>query len=80
MEQTDTQDPAVASEPAPIPAWTELGLSEAMLAAIEERGYEFPTPVQVQALPPAVNGKDLLVRSKTGTGKTAAFMIPAIQL
>jgi len=79
MEQTDTQDPAVASEPAPIPAWTELGLSEAMLAAIEERGYEFPTPVQVQALPPAVNGKDLLVRSKTGTGKTAAFMIPAIQ-
>ena len=50
-----------------------------MLEAIEQRGYETPTPVQVMALPPAVAGKDLLVRSKTGTGKTAAFMIPAIE-
>jgi ATP-dependent RNA helicase DeaD len=59
-------------------SWSSLGLDDRLLETIAARGYETPTPVQVQAVPPGVAGKDLLVRSKTGTGKTAAFMIPAI--
>ncbi len=58
--------------------WTDLGLSDALLSAIEERGYTHPTPVQAEAVPVALTGRDLLVRSKTGSGKTAAFMIPTI--
>ena len=64
---------------APPPAWNTLGLSPDVLSAIEERGYEFPTPVQAEAVPIGITGRDLIVRSKTGTGKTAAFMIPTIE-
>ena len=60
-------------------SWADLGLSDAMLAAVTERGYEHPTQVQVQAVPPALTGRDQLVRSKTGSGKTAAFLIPTIE-
>ena len=58
--------------------WEELGLGPVLLEAVASRGYESPTPVQVEAVPAALDGHDLLVRSKTGTGKTAAFMIPTI--
>jgi ATP-dependent RNA helicase DeaD len=56
-----------------------LGLSEAVRRAIAERGYERPTPVQTATYRPARDGRDMIVRSKTGTGKTAAFAIPILE-
>ena len=54
-------------------------ISESILQAIEEKGYEQPTSIQEQAIPPALNGNDILGCAQTGTGKTAAFLIPTIQ-
>jgi superfamily II DNA/RNA helicase len=55
-----------------------LGLHPAVLKALADAGYDTPTPVQAQAIPAALEGRDLLVSSQTGSGKTAAFMLPAI--
>ena len=75
--ETDTT--AAAPEAAPPAAiWTDLGLPPEMLQAISDRGYTSPTPVQAAAIPLAIQGRDQIVRAKTGTGKTAAFMIPTI--
>lgn len=60
-------------------SFADLPLSEPMQRAIEERGYRHPTPVQSKAIPEVLEGHDLIVRSKTGTGKTAAFSIPIIE-
>ena len=57
-------------------SFDELGLSEGLRRAIAERGYTKPTPVQSATYRPVRDGKDVIVRSKTGTGKTAAFGIP----
>lgn len=56
----------------------ELGLHAAIIKALSEEGYTNPTPVQEQAIPAAIAGKDLLVSSQTGSGKTAAFMLPSL--
>ncbi|MEK6623989.1 MAG: DEAD/DEAH box helicase, partial [Bdellovibrionota bacterium] len=50
-----------------------LGLSEGILLAIKTKGYSTPTPIQVQAIPHLIQGRDLLGIAQTGTGKTAAF-------
>ena len=55
-----------------------LGLNTSILNALTESGYTAPTPVQQQAVPAAIEGKDLLVSSQTGSGKTAAFMLPSL--
>ncbi|MCL2313683.1 MAG: DEAD/DEAH box helicase, partial [Proteobacteria bacterium] len=60
-------------------SFESLGLSQETLQALAERGYHQPTPVQAQAFQPAFQGKDLIVRSKTGTGKTAAFGLPLLE-
>jgi ATP-dependent RNA helicase DeaD len=60
-------------------SFDELGLSEPIRRAIAERGYTKPTPVQSAAFRPILGGKDVIVRSKTGTGKTAAFGIPILE-
>ena len=57
----------------------ELEIIEPVLKAIEEKGYINPTPIQEQAIPPALKNRDLLGLAQTGTGKTAAFAIPIIQ-
>ncbi|HET9157745.1 MAG TPA: DEAD/DEAH box helicase [Myxococcaceae bacterium] len=57
----------------------ELALSPEIRRAIADRGYTHPTPVQAQAFDPVMQGKDLIVRSKTGTGKTAAFGLPLLE-
>jgi ATP-dependent RNA helicase DeaD len=59
-------------------SFDDLGLSEPIRRAIAERGYAKPTPVQVASFRPIRDGKDVIVRSKTGTGKTAAFGIPIL--
>ncbi len=58
--------------------FAELGLSAKVLAAVTEAGYTAPTPIQAQAIPVAVTGRDVLGIAQTGTGKTAAFVIPMI--
>ena len=57
----------------------ELGLTPELVNAVTELGYEEPTPIQRMAIPIALEGKDLLGRAQTGTGKTAAFMLPTLQ-
>ncbi|MEE4204764.1 MAG: DEAD/DEAH box helicase [Erythrobacter sp.] len=58
--------------------FTDLGLSQPVLQALELKGYDVPTPIQAQAIPPVLEGRDLLGIAQTGTGKTAAFMLPSI--
>ena len=58
--------------------FSELGLNEFILKALTFAGYTEPTPVQAQAIPAVIDGHDLLVSSQTGSGKTAAFMLPAL--
>jgi len=60
-------------------SFAALSLSPATLASLEAKGYESPTPVQEEAIPQALAGKDLVVQSRTGTGKTAAFGIPIVE-
>ena len=56
-----------------------LGLHAELLRAIDELGYATPTPIQAQAIPPALEGRDVLACAMTGSGKTAAFLLPILQ-
>ncbi|WP_374544986.1 DEAD/DEAH box helicase [Rhodoblastus sp.] len=58
--------------------FSELGLSEKVLRAVEDSGYKSPTPIQAQAIPLALAGRDVLGIAQTGTGKTAAFTLPML--
>ncbi|MCP5073860.1 MAG: DEAD/DEAH box helicase [Rhodobacteraceae bacterium] len=58
--------------------FADLKLDPKVLKAIEEAGYEIPTPIQAQAIPHALNGRDVLGIAQTGTGKTAGFVLPMI--
>jgi ATP-dependent RNA helicase RhlE len=58
--------------------FADLGLSQPVLQALDMKGYNTPTPIQQQAIPPVLKGRDLLGIAQTGTGKTAAFMLPSI--
>ncbi|MBU9662255.1 DEAD/DEAH box helicase [Burkholderia multivorans] len=61
------------------PSFASLGLSPEIVSALQAAGYVKPTPVQQRAIPAGIAGRDLLVSSPTGSGKTAAFMLPAIE-
>lgn len=61
------------------PTWQSLNLSPEMLKAIESMGYAHPSDVQAQTIPLALDGKDVLVSSQTGSGKTASFVIPIVE-
>jgi ATP-dependent RNA helicase RhlE len=61
-------------------SFTELGLSAEILRAVAEQGYSKPTPVQLQAIPVVLQGRDLLAGAQTGTGKTAGFTLPLLQM
>lgn len=58
----------------------DLNITESLLRALDQKGYKTPTPIQNQAIPVALNKKDLLGLAQTGTGKTAAFALPILQL
>ena len=60
-------------------SFDEFGLSPEILRAVTEQGYEQPTPIQDQAIPYVLTGRDLLGRAQTGTGKTAAFALPMLE-
>ncbi|RUQ84493.1 DEAD/DEAH box helicase [Legionella septentrionalis] len=57
-----------------------LGLIEPLLLSLSESGYQKPSPIQSQAIPAILNGKDVLASAQTGTGKTASFVLPLLQL
>jgi superfamily II DNA/RNA helicase len=59
--------------------FTSLGLEPRLLKALTQEGYETPTPIQTQAIPHVLQGKDLLGIAQTGTGKTASFALPILQ-
>ena len=56
----------------------ELNLSAPLLRAVQEAGYETPSPIQAAAIPPVLSGRDLMGCAQTGTGKTAAFALPML--
>ncbi len=60
------------------PTFAELDLRPELLAVLDELGYEEPTPIQLEAIPPALQGRDLVGQAATGTGKTAAFALPLL--
>ncbi|MCK4493719.1 MAG: DEAD/DEAH box helicase [Methylococcales bacterium] len=60
-------------------SFTDLNLSPSILKAIEEQGYKQPTPIQSQAIPPILEGRDIMAAAQTGTGKTAGFTLPLLQ-
>src|SRR3954447_14787945 len=59
--------------------FAELGLSEPILESLRHLGYEQPTPIQEQAIPELLAGRDVIGQAQTGTGKTAAFGLPMLQ-
>ena len=56
--------------------FNDLGLDQGLLKALDEVGYETPTPIQGKTIPPMLQGRDVLGQAHTGTGKTAAFALP----
>ena len=75
MEEIDV-NPAAAETP--LPTFEQLGLHPDVLKALEEKGYTRPTPIQAEAIPLLLEGRDLIGGSQTGTGKTAAFALPML--
>ncbi len=69
---------AAAAPAADAPVFADLGLSAKVLQAVDATGYTHPTPIQAQAIPPALTGRDILGIAQTGTGKTAAFVLPML--
>ncbi len=61
-------------------SFKSLGLSLALLKAVSKKGYTTPSPIQEKAIPPVLEGKDILASAQTGTGKTAGFTLPMLQL
>lgn len=61
-------------------SFQSLGLSEALLKAVEKKGYTQPSPIQQKAIPPILERKDVLASAQTGTGKTAGFTLPILQI
>jgi ATP-dependent RNA helicase RhlE len=80
MNETPQNEPAAADAPEPAPIrFDQLGLRPEILRAITEQGYITPTPIQAQAIPVVLAGRDLMGGAQTGTGKTAAFVLPLLQ-
>lgn len=59
-------------------SFNKLGLCDALIEAVDELGYESPTPIQQQAIPTVLQGRDILAAAQTGTGKTAGFVLPIL--
>ena len=66
------------SKPEPVLSFQSLGLPSELIQALEDVGYETPSPIQLGAIPPLLEGRDLLGHAPTGTGKTAAFALPLL--
>ena len=60
-------------------SFSDLGLSPELLRAVADKGYDAPSPIQAQAIPAVLSGRDVLAGAQTGTGKTAGFVLPVLQ-
>ena len=60
-------------------SFNDLGLIEPIARAVSEKGYTTPSPIQAKSIPVVLQGKDLMASAQTGTGKTAAFVLPLLQ-
>ena len=60
-------------------SFNDLNLSEPLLKAVRDQGYETPSPIQAQAIPAVISGRDVMAAAQTGTGKTAGFTLPLLQ-
>lgn len=76
IESSATQPDASA---APLPRFEDFGLAPSLLQALGDQGYTHPTPIQAQAIPVVLLGRDVMGAAQTGTGKTAGFALPIIQ-
>ncbi len=63
---------------ATVPSFKDLALTDPVLKALDDVGYETPTPIQAQTIPPLIAGRDIIGQAQTGTGKTAAFALPIL--
>src|SRR5881628_2120816 len=79
MKHNHSHPPEAAAAHGFSPGFAALGLEARLLATLEALGYEEPTPIQREAIPPLLAGKDVLGQAATGTGKTAAFTLPLLQ-
>ncbi len=59
--------------------FADLNLDKNILTALQEAGYDSPTPIQTQAVPAALANRDIMASAQTGSGKTAAFLLPSLQ-
>ena len=71
--QADRQEIAITT------SFEGLGLAAELVRAVADQGYTEPTPIQLQAIPVVLAGRDLLAAAQTGTGKTAGFVLPMLQ-
>jgi ATP-dependent RNA helicase DeaD len=78
MDDSRTPNDAAANDTAADGAFLSLGLDRALVAAVAALGYEEPTDIQREAIPPLIAGRDVLGQAATGTGKTAAFALPLL--
>ena len=78
-KRESTPEPTAPAATGFSPGFAALGLEASLLATLDALGYEEPTPIQREAVPPLLAGKDLLGQAATGTGKTAAFALPLLQ-
>ena len=65
--------------PKPIKRWTQSGLSDRLLAAIDKAGYVKPFPIQAQCVPAVMSGRDVIAFAKTGSGKTMGYALPMLR-
>jgi ATP-dependent RNA helicase RhlE len=80
MEQVTTEAIELPQEPGDDESFQKLGLSEAVQRAVHDAGYRTPTPIQREAIPLILRGRDVIGLAQTGTGKTAAFTLPLVEL
>src|SRR6187551_2550490 len=78
MKHEQSRPPETAAVHGFSPGFAALGLEARLLAALETLGYEEPTDIQREAIPPLLAGNDVLGQAATGTGKTAAFALPML--
>lgn len=78
IDKAESSTPVVEEEK--LPPFSALGLSAPLLKAIEEIGYKHPTPIQARAIPFVINRRDVLGVAQTGTGKTASFTLPMLEI
>lgn len=80
LSQKDEGNPIRATNNSIMTSFNDLGLSEKILQAVADKGYKTPSPIQAQAIPAVLAGRDMIAAAQTGTGKTAGFTLPMVEL